>query len=333
MLAFIIALVISMVDRRRDNYRVLLKWLIVLVRYYLAALMINYGLSKLFYLQFTFLSEVALTRDLGEFSPMGLLWNFMGYSKGYTMFAGALEFIAGLLLLNRRTHILGTLMTFGVMLNVMMLNYCYDVPVKLSSTHMVLMSLFLISLRAERLYAFFISNRKIEPYSYPELIPAKYYKLKTILKWLMIMAYLSLYISSMWGHSQNNKSNDVTLISGKYKVESFERKRPASDDSETSNYDDWKEFYQVRKGYALVKTKDDYKLNYRVWADTIKNLIHIKLRNESDFQKLQYEFIEPELIRLSGVYKFDTLDILMRKDEIPLLDRGFHWVTEYPYNY
>ncbi len=68
----------------------------------------------------------------------------MGYSKGYTMFVSWLAFLGGLFLVFREPTILGALMTFGVMFNVFVLNVLYDVPVKLLSFHMVLISLFLL---------------------------------------------------------------------------------------------------------------------------------------------------------------------------------------------
>jgi len=68
---------------------------------------------------------------------MGLLWTFMAASKGYQIFTGAAEVLGGILLLWKRTTTLGALTVFGVMANVMALNFFYDVPVKLLSTHLV----------------------------------------------------------------------------------------------------------------------------------------------------------------------------------------------------
>ena len=73
---------------------------------------------------------------------MRLLWTLMGYSRPYAVFAGLGEVSAGLLLLSRRTSTIGALISFGVMLNVVMLNFCYDVPVKQFSSHLVLAALF-----------------------------------------------------------------------------------------------------------------------------------------------------------------------------------------------
>lgn len=57
---------------------------------------------------------------------MGLLWNFIGASAAYTIFTGVAEVLGGLLLVARRTALLGALVCIGVMSNVVLLNFSYD---------------------------------------------------------------------------------------------------------------------------------------------------------------------------------------------------------------
>lgn len=77
--SFLIAIVVGILDRKRDNYQTLLLWLTVLIRYYVAYQMILYGVAKIFGMQFSFPSEQRLSTELGDFSPMGCyghLWVF-----------------------------------------------------------------------------------------------------------------------------------------------------------------------------------------------------------------------------------------------------------------
>ncbi|HVS63755.1 MAG TPA: hypothetical protein VMT85_09690 [Thermoanaerobaculia bacterium] len=80
-----------------------------------------------------------LSQTIGESSPMGLLWNMMGYSRLYNLFSGGVDVLGGVLLLFRRTATLGALVAIGAMANVVLLNFAYDVPVKLYSMHLLLM--------------------------------------------------------------------------------------------------------------------------------------------------------------------------------------------------
>ena len=81
---------------------------------------------------------------IGEQSPMGLMWTFMGYSVAYNVFAGGAELVGGVLLLFRRTTPLGALVILATMTNVVMLDFCFDVPVKIDATHYLLAAIVLL---------------------------------------------------------------------------------------------------------------------------------------------------------------------------------------------
>jgi uncharacterized membrane protein YphA (DoxX/SURF4 family) len=153
----------SWVDRKRTNYDQLYQWLRVFVRMILAVAMISYGANKLIRMQFPEPPLYRFVDYYGNSSPMGLLWTFMGMSRAYSQFAGIAEMVGGLLLVVPRFTTLGALVTFAVMSNVLMMNFCYDVPRKIYSTHLVLMSLFLLLPDVRRLIDFFILNKKTEP--------------------------------------------------------------------------------------------------------------------------------------------------------------------------
>jgi hypothetical protein len=94
---------------------------------------------------------------------MGLLWKFMGYSTAYTFFGGCAELLPAVFLLFRRTALLGSLLAFAVMLKVVMLNFCYDVPVKLYSLNLLSLSMFLILPDTSRLFQIFVLNASAQP--------------------------------------------------------------------------------------------------------------------------------------------------------------------------
>ena len=123
------------------------------LRAYLAIYMTGYGLAKLGSVanQLPAPGTWRLAQPYGESSPMGLLWTFMGSSRAYTHFAGAMELLGAVLLVWRRTLLLGALASVAVMFNVMMMNFCYDVPVKLFSAHLVLAGLLVALPEAKRL--------------------------------------------------------------------------------------------------------------------------------------------------------------------------------------
>src|SRR5262249_24545008 len=128
----------------RIAYPRLWELLRIYVRYALALILIGYGLAKVVKTQFQAPSGVRLLEPFGQSSPMGLLWTFMGFSTAYTFFAGASEVLGGVLLLWRRTTTLGAMVSAAVLFHIVMLNFCYDVPVKLYSAHLFLMAVLLL---------------------------------------------------------------------------------------------------------------------------------------------------------------------------------------------
>src|SRR5262249_17227886 len=91
MLAVAATIVGSILDRRRPNYRRFHAWLRIWVRYALLLTLLGYGFAKVFPLQFAPPALARLLEPLNEFSPMGVLWTFMGVSAAYTIFAGSAE--------------------------------------------------------------------------------------------------------------------------------------------------------------------------------------------------------------------------------------------------
>ncbi|MCW8314003.1 hypothetical protein K7A41_22435 [Sphingobacterium sp. InxBP1] len=75
------SLIWSLTDSKRPHYNTLYYWLTVLIRYYIAFMLINYGVIKVMHAQMPPPTLTRLIQPLGEFSPMGLAWTFIGYSK------------------------------------------------------------------------------------------------------------------------------------------------------------------------------------------------------------------------------------------------------------
>jgi len=158
-LAVLVTLIWSILDRRSNEYNRLAGWLYIYVRYVLVCSMFVYGLSKVIKLQFQFPPSHWLVETYGEASPMRLLWAFMGYSTPYTVFSGAAETLGAILLCFRRTTLLGALVLTPVLTNVALLNFCYDVPVKIYSAHLLLSAIYLVGPDLRHLADALVLNR------------------------------------------------------------------------------------------------------------------------------------------------------------------------------
>jgi uncharacterized membrane protein YphA (DoxX/SURF4 family) len=149
-LALGLALLWTLLPRRVSEAR----WRALLelhLRYVLALAMLGYGFAKVFPGQFSAPSLDRLSSTYGESSPMGLLWTLMGLSRPYAIFGGALEVLGGVLLLYPTTAVLGALVSATVLANIVALNFCFDVPVKLYSSHLFGMAVMITLPHSRRL--------------------------------------------------------------------------------------------------------------------------------------------------------------------------------------
>ncbi len=92
-------------------------------RWHVAISMFVYGIAKT--VQFSPTSEVSAPAN--TLTGQELMWAFYGYSLGYAKFLGVVEMLGAVLLLFRRTTLLGCLLISGVLVNVITQDLVYDV--------------------------------------------------------------------------------------------------------------------------------------------------------------------------------------------------------------
>ena len=154
---------------RRDSHPRTNGWFRLLLRFALGSTMVRYGLGKVIPMQMPTLFLSRLVEPFGDFSPMGVLWSSIGSSPAYESFVGAVELLGGFLLFFPRTTLLGALVCLLAAGEVFVLNMTYDVPVKLLSFHLVLMSLVLLAPYAANLRDLLLLHRPLSPAEEPPI--------------------------------------------------------------------------------------------------------------------------------------------------------------------
>ncbi|MEM7246043.1 MAG: DCC1-like thiol-disulfide oxidoreductase family protein [Acidobacteriota bacterium] len=310
----------------------------LLVRYYLAWLMLSYGLSKVFPLQFSEMGPDRMMQTHGDSSPMGLLWTFMGASMGYQMFAGAAEVLGALLLLFRRTALLGALVVAAVMANVFAMNMFFDVPVKLYSFHYLLLALLLALPDVPRLVGFFVANVPVAARDHRPFWHAspQWCRSLGIAKVVLVTALLWANIDSRldrmrtWG-PWAEKSD----LRGTYRAESFES---AESESGTPVAPEaaWLRVGLNPPRSAAVQFADGRTRRLRLALDEEASTLALFDRSvlEPPSDPLQLERLDDASIRLSGVFEGAVIDVTLRREEGESLyeSRGFRWINEVPFN-
>jgi hypothetical protein len=350
--------------RRRSHlgYPHLHEWLRVYVRFYLAQMMIVYGSAKVIKLQFSYPRPDALLHTYGESSPMHLLWTFMGASDGYTWFAGAGEMLAGLLLCTRRTTLLGALVALGVMAHIVALNFCYDVPVKLFSSHLLLMSLFLMAPDLPWLVRVFLLGRPEAPRGYAPLVRRPWLdRTLLVVRTLVVLLFVGTTLNNNIETSKlyGQKAPEPPLF-GLWEVEEFtldgKVRPPLTTDAgrwQRVTFDKAFGSRKSRPGKPRIGIRNmpgKYVLSAEVAVDEEKKTIALTLpggppggTTPPNVHVLRYREVEPEVIEVEGEVAFladgksgpKQVKVRLRhygNDKFLLSSRGFHWINEMPYN-
>lgn len=307
------------------------------IRVCLAAIMLGYGFAKVFPLQMPAPGAARLMQPIGDASPMGLLWTFIGVSTPYQIFAGASEVLAGLLLLFRRTALVGALVTVGVMTNVVALNFCYDVPVKQFSSHLLFMALFLVAPHAARLASVLILNlpaqpRALDPYPFARR-PVRI-GVRAILICYGLYCVVGGVVGGFQGLEQRRDSVAIAPeLQGVYRVESFVRDGVA--DRALEDKDRWVRVGLDANGLGFIQRADGLGGRRGVSFDETKKTVTMRRRDAPEPDVLSYAIPEAGVLTLEGVFEGAPIAVRLRLNEAdkPLLTtRGFRWINEVPFN-
>lgn len=94
-------------------------------------------------------------------------------------------------------------------------------------------------------------------------------------------------------------------------------------------------YFIIQSGYADVKTMTDKLTYYSFKTDTRNKTISLRDEDEDKMCTLQYSQPDSSHMVLTGTLFKDPVHITLKKKEIKdfmLVNRGFHWINEYPFN-
>jgi uncharacterized membrane protein YphA (DoxX/SURF4 family) len=327
----------SWFDRHRPNYDTMLKWFRVFVRLMLAGQLLSYGFVKIFPDQMSYPGLDTLVEPFGHFSPIGVLWSSIGSAPHYETFAGLAEAVAGMLLIFPQTTLLGAVLAAADMTQVFMLNMSYDVPVKILSFHLLLMALFLMAPEAPRLVRFFVGRQSVErSREAPLFKTARRNRIALGLQiafalWLLGLNFCGGYSGwKQYGAGRTRPPFYGIWDIGKMTVDGVERAPLATD------LDRWRRMIFDYESFASVETPDDDTKMYHVKVDAEKKTLEIS-REDDPKRSAHFTFDRsaPDVMALEGEIDGKPVRMeLKREDErkFVLLNRGFHWRQDYPFN-
>lgn len=201
-------------------------WLRVLLRYRLALAMTFIGLVKIIPVQLPEPTISELHTEYGDF----LLWKLYYLTNGiatagYLPVIGALEIVGGLFLLNRRTAVIGAGLLLAVLLNVVIVNYVYEIGEQVYSSLLLLMAIVIFSYDWPRFYNLLIKKTATIPDGFWPEYGRRIGVLRPYLQalFLLLIAAFSVQLYLSWKNSDYPFPDEKGLVgaAGVYDVKDF----------------------------------------------------------------------------------------------------------------
>ena len=253
-----------------------------------------------------------------------------------------MELIAGLLLFFRRTSTLGGLVAAGVLTNIVAMNFCYDIPVKLFSSHLLLIGLWIALPDAKRLFSALILGRSVGPGFSESPFSRTWMERLRAPAGALLVGYFCIHfvVTSTKRSNEVNEKKAGFDLAGVY--------LPVLDEGSSAR---WTHFYVNAWGWVRAREPGSEKATlYRISETEAKNrkegveldlsTISLDLYNDSfkkveDVDPLRFKTeLSDELLTLTPESDPSSQILLRRKDTSTYLlrSRGFRWINERPYN-
>ena len=319
-LSIIAASIWGIISRARKNEGSLYYWIHVISAYILSFFLFVYGFNKVFKLQFYIPEPNTLYTPLGQLSKDILFWSSMGSSYSYNLFMGLVEIIPALLLLFRRTRMLGAVISFTVLLNVLMINFGFDISVKILSSFLLFLSLVILVPYATKLFSFFFQVNNKVPSSTLSFEVEKTKKLiifKSCIICCILFETLFTYFNT---NNFNDNMQNRPLFHGAYEV-----LNAPNSTSQFGNLQQIKRIFLHRKGFFIIQFQDDKMKDFQMKTNTLTNTIDVYTVNK----KMTLKITPTEIIWNE---KKAPIHLLMKKlnwEKLPLLRDEFHWISEF----
>jgi hypothetical protein len=297
--------------------------------YYLILMLMKYGMDKIFKGQFYLPEPNTLYTPLGQMDKDLLYWTSMGTSHFYNVFLGFVEVLAAILLLFKGTRMAGAILATAAMVQVVMINFGFDISVKLYSLFLLFISFYLVYPYLRRLYTFFFTTKETKlPIQHRKPFTGTHLFIAVFIKCLVVG--LILFESVCQNVRTNNFNDDRAkrpYLHGAYQVLSIVSGR------DTLIKENWpvKRFFIHRNGYLIFQNQQDAMQDYKFDFDAQKNTFSL-----TDYQLNKKELVvayQPGDSLLTLEYQQGGKQVRMAGKaldwkKLPALHKSFHWTVD-----
>jgi hypothetical protein len=301
--------------------------------------MLGYGMIKAFPLQMSAPSLTRLLEPFGNFSPMGVLWASIGSSFAYERLVGCMELLAAVLLFVPQTVVLGGVVSLIDSIQIFSLNMTYDVPVKLFSFHLILLSLVLLAPDMRRLLNVMVFNKTAYPSTEAPLGRRRWVIRLGMAMQLLLGGYFlwtSYSANSQGWYARGGGAPRPALygvwVIDRMTINGVERAPLVTD------YDRWRRVVIQSSTTMNLWRMNDTTLGHPAQYDIDKKIITLfdgMGEQRKPLGTFAFERPTPDRLVLDGELigkKIRMETHLFPREDFLLVNRGFNWIQEFPFN-
>jgi hypothetical protein len=286
--------------------------------------LLNYGLAKLFNVQFYTPEPNTLFTNLGYLNKDLVYWSSMGVGTSYNYFLGTVECLAAIMLFFKRTNFLGACLALFTLINIFAINLSYDISVKLF-TAILLAYCLIICLQYRRIFSLLIIKDNTTFVYKKNYVNFKY----SLLFSLAISIYFTICL--MYPHLKNNTETSYlkkSKLPGAYQSFYFS----LNNNAQTPTLNDtliFKRFFIHSQGYLITQYFNEALVDYNLKVDTLNKKLVLGLNNTEN--NWQYNFENDSIITLSGLLNQDSFLLKAKRinlNTLPLLQPEFSWFAD-----
>lgn len=283
----------------RINSPVKHAWMRGILRYWLALEIATYGFAKILRTQFG-VSYHRSDSAVGSLSGFDLTWNYFAYSYTLAVIIGLLQITGSILLLFRRTTLLGVAILLPVMVNITLINVFYNIAAGafMNSVLFTVGLFLLLMLRREELIKVFFRTAS-------DLPPVRLGLVKILFRILAIGSAFTLIYYFV-------SANPASTLAGKWKVDRMIRNRDTlKADAWFKDSMAWTTLYMEERGaVAFCPNPYVYDGNKSLWAqfkyDSSRHNLQLIYENK-DTVNAALDHYDGHHMEFSGVIGKDTI--------------------------
>ncbi len=329
LLLFIIAVITSLVVQQinkwasyRDKVCSIIYRLFI---YYLSLQLLKYGADKIFKNQFYLPEPNTVFTPVGMLDKDILYWSSMGTSYGYNIFLGTLEIAAALFILIKRTRLTGLLLSLGILVNVVAVNFGFDISVKLFSLFLLYLNLYLLFPFKRKLYQLFLlkNNAAISPVSTITVLRKTF--LTSFLQWLAIgLIAVEVFYPFVRSGNFNGDHAARPYLHGAYEVIN-------NSDTFPPLHSPVKRFFIHRDSYIIFQDQHDAMKDYKLACDQNNSTFVLTGYN---MKQTTLSFTYQQKDSILSLQYFDQGKAIMLTGKavnwrgLPVLQNHFHWTID-----